>query len=442
MARLNVLLTGYEITDYLFKRTSSAALALDHDTIRGTADLEIWTGAGGTGTQLALTTDYTVSDEDTDLSTEAGISIYTKIAVINGTYHNVALYVSYKTIGDYDSVSSIEKIIADQYAFDAALIGFTGYSTSDKYLPEKIQIARSHAVGDLITSEPGNSPSAFAASRSTTNPTYPRYNPCIHRGDGDHDVTTTQVPQSVIDIFRAKDIVVGGYGGIACTVSGSVLTVIGPSNPIRDAYMAMLQNLGLVNRWKSSGESATYAASGPDWSYASRQYCVTILNVEYVISSISVGSNTITVVGTPPAGVNDFNIYPARIAGSTTSMRLRSLAGFVPIPAGDATLTVIPMAQLMDTFQGHRMTLYGQDITADSENPNVATLAFINPNTTKVYKTSGAPDVQMAVGSVRDFTTDGTNGPSRTSKNTSPRTIGTRMYTWLGVLNAVNWTTT
>ena len=67
MPRLDVLLTGYDITDEIIERTSSTALALGHDTIRGTADLEIWTGAGGTGTQLALTTDYTVSDEDTDL---------------------------------------------------------------------------------------------------------------------------------------------------------------------------------------------------------------------------------------------------------------------------------------------------------------------------------------------------------------------------------------
>lgn len=110
MARLNVLLTGYEITDYLFERTSSAALALDHDTIRGTADLEIWTGAGGTGTQLALTTDYTVSDEDADLSTEAGVSIYTKLAIVNGTYHNVDLYATYKTIGDYNSTTSVRLV--------------------------------------------------------------------------------------------------------------------------------------------------------------------------------------------------------------------------------------------------------------------------------------------------------------------------------------------
>lgn len=110
MPRLDILLTGHDTTDEIIERSSSTALALGHDTIRGTADLEIWTGAGGTGTQLALTTDYTVSDEDSDLSTEAGVSIYTKLAIVNGTYHNTPLYVSYKTIGDYGSSGTVRLI--------------------------------------------------------------------------------------------------------------------------------------------------------------------------------------------------------------------------------------------------------------------------------------------------------------------------------------------
>lgn len=107
MARLDVLLTGYDIIDEVINRASSTPVKLDHDTIRGNADLEIWTGASGTGTQLVLTTDYTVSDEDADLTAEAGIAIYTKIAIINGAYHNMSLYVTYKTIGDYASNQTI-----------------------------------------------------------------------------------------------------------------------------------------------------------------------------------------------------------------------------------------------------------------------------------------------------------------------------------------------
>lgn len=108
MARLDIYLAGYDVTDEVINRSSTSSLKLDHDTIRGTADIEIWTGAGGTGTQLALTTDYTVAGEDTRLSTAVGggISVYTTLAIVNGAYHSTPLYVSYKTVGDYASVSS------------------------------------------------------------------------------------------------------------------------------------------------------------------------------------------------------------------------------------------------------------------------------------------------------------------------------------------------
>ena len=164
MPRLDVLLTGYEITDEIIERTSSTALALGHDTIRGTADLEIWTGAGGTGTQLALTTDYTVSDEDTDLSTEAGVSIYTKLAIVNGTYHNVDLYVTYKTIGDYSSVSTVEKIITDNIirlvevsadytllAIDETVI-ITTADTITLTIPEGLPVGKSFKISRTVAS--------------------------------------------------------------------------------------------------------------------------------------------------------------------------------------------------------------------------------------------------------------------------------------------------
>ena len=171
MARLNVLLTGYDITDEVIERTSSTALALGHDTIRGTADLEIWTGAGGTGTQLALTTDYTVSDEDTDLSTEAGVSIYTKLAIVNGTYHNVDLYATYKTIGDYASAETVR-------AFDAEYTEVTGNYTvleTDRYLKITTASAITITIPDtmpdnwpLTFSRPISSANAVTAARSGT----------------------------------------------------------------------------------------------------------------------------------------------------------------------------------------------------------------------------------------------------------------------------------
>ena len=106
MARLNKNLSGTQIADEIINRTSSTSLGLDHDTIMKTG-FEIWTGAGGTGTQLTLTTDYTLGSEDSALSSEAGDTIYTKVAIVNGAYHSTNLYVTYKSVGDYVGVEDV-----------------------------------------------------------------------------------------------------------------------------------------------------------------------------------------------------------------------------------------------------------------------------------------------------------------------------------------------
>ncbi len=105
MARYNFLASGYAITDEIITRTSSTSLRIGHDLIKATG-FEIWTGAGKTGTQLTLTTDYTLTDEDTDYTTEVGSTIYTKIAIVNGAYHSTTLYLTYTTVGDYNSVEN------------------------------------------------------------------------------------------------------------------------------------------------------------------------------------------------------------------------------------------------------------------------------------------------------------------------------------------------
>lgn len=112
MARLNKLLTGHQITDEVINRTSSASLPLGHDTILQTG-VVVRTAAGGGGTLLALTTDYTLGSADSRLTTEAGQNVYTKLAVVNGAYQNMNLYVTYKTVGDYASVESVSAIASE-----------------------------------------------------------------------------------------------------------------------------------------------------------------------------------------------------------------------------------------------------------------------------------------------------------------------------------------
>jgi microcystin-dependent protein len=98
--KYNKNLAGVQITDELINRASSASARLAHDTILAST-VVVRTAPAGGGTLLALTTDYTLGSEDARLTTEAGGTVNTALAVVNGAFLNTALYVSYKTVGDY-----------------------------------------------------------------------------------------------------------------------------------------------------------------------------------------------------------------------------------------------------------------------------------------------------------------------------------------------------
>lgn len=106
MPRLDKVLAGTQITDEYINRSSSSALGLLHDAFLA-AGVVVRTAKSGGGTLLTLTTDYTLSAEDTRLTTETGATVYTKLAVVNGMYQNVALYVSYKCVVDYYRAADI-----------------------------------------------------------------------------------------------------------------------------------------------------------------------------------------------------------------------------------------------------------------------------------------------------------------------------------------------
>ena len=102
--------SGIAVADEIINRASSTAAALVHDTILDDSSIEIWTGAGGTGTQLTEGTDFDLADLDATLTAEAGSDIYLSLAIINGTYHSTDLYVSYKTVGDFNEAGDINAI--------------------------------------------------------------------------------------------------------------------------------------------------------------------------------------------------------------------------------------------------------------------------------------------------------------------------------------------
>lgn len=99
MDKLNYLNTGTLISDEAITVTGSAQY-LAHDCWN---NLELWTGEGGTGTQLTVDTDYTISGYD------AYNHGYNTVAVINAAYEDETLYATYESLGDYvdaDDVNS------------------------------------------------------------------------------------------------------------------------------------------------------------------------------------------------------------------------------------------------------------------------------------------------------------------------------------------------
>jgi hypothetical protein len=109
--KYNKNLAGVQITDELINRASSASVRLAHDTILAST-VVVRTAPAGGGTLLSLTTDYTLGSEDARLTTEAGGTVNTTLAIVNGARLNTNLYVTYKTVGDYAEAEDINGIIA------------------------------------------------------------------------------------------------------------------------------------------------------------------------------------------------------------------------------------------------------------------------------------------------------------------------------------------
>jgi microcystin-dependent protein len=123
--KYNKNLAGVQITDELINRASSASARLAHDTIL-TSTVVVRTAPAGGGTLLSLTTDYTLGSEDARLTTEAGGTVNTTIAIVNGAFLNTALYVTYKTVGDYAE--------AEDATPSGSILMFAGSTAPDNWL--------------------------------------------------------------------------------------------------------------------------------------------------------------------------------------------------------------------------------------------------------------------------------------------------------------------
>lgn len=90
-----------DIVDELKSNVGSDAFDLTHDRFFGTvALLRIWTGAGETGTQLILDTDYTMQGLDSDLTAEAIVQVWSQVKIENVTYQTGNLYFNYHAAAD------------------------------------------------------------------------------------------------------------------------------------------------------------------------------------------------------------------------------------------------------------------------------------------------------------------------------------------------------
>jgi hypothetical protein len=310
-----------------------------------------------------------------------------------------------------------------------AAYGLT-YDGTDAFIGEKLSIVSSKPIGSIVTSTIGLTPSTWTGSRNTSNPTGSIYNPIIPIHDANHDISTSQVPQSVIDVLNSNKIVVKNGSGtnvssFSATLASGVLTFT--STTENNAFLAMLQEAGMVNQWYASGEIATWADSGALWTGA-RQYSVTINGVNYAITGVNTVSRTITLATYPSDGAVTVECGPTRIAGSTTSARLRRVSGEAMVAGGDiSSLVGVGMART-DRMQGHRHL------------PLSPMTKYVGDTSLVVSGGSAYGTPVLSSATTGDPTTDTVNGTTRTGKTTDPRTFGIGIYIHLGILLATTWT--
>lgn len=129
--KINLNLSGTSFTDELHSNVGASDFMLNHDWFMNDTgeELIIRTTSGGGGTLLIENTDYTISNQDTYLSTEASVNVYSTVQITNAAYQTGNLYFSGKYVADsVDAEDNIETIV------DVSTTGTIGYD----YLPVEL----------------------------------------------------------------------------------------------------------------------------------------------------------------------------------------------------------------------------------------------------------------------------------------------------------------
>lgn len=103
-----------EITDELYSSVGADAFKLGDvkRAFKGSTDVVIRTASGGGGDLLIEGVDYNIVNEDFEYTELCGYHVYTGIQILTVGYQSVDLYISYKCVGSYTTVASLNALFA------------------------------------------------------------------------------------------------------------------------------------------------------------------------------------------------------------------------------------------------------------------------------------------------------------------------------------------
>ena len=318
------------------------------------------------------------------------------------------------TLENLDALGSAD--LGTVLAFEASELG-VAYESTDYYTHSKHAIAYGKKTGELLMLQDRRDPVTWAEALSTANPTYPEYFPVVPRYDGNHDITTAQAPLLVAELID-KVITVGSTTTFSGTLVSGVIVL--PATTDNDHLLIALIEAAMVLRWYDSGQDADFATLGGLYT-GTGQYCLQISGTNYAITGVDAVAREIDIASPPADGAVDFTVPQYGVPGSTTSIRLRQLSGFVPVACGDYDGEILEGLARMDRIQKFRVVApntwaYGGGVGIGR---------FITEGTV-------AYDLQLA--------SDGKGTPRITGKTTDPRGYGVAVYTWARTLLARDWT--
>jgi len=272
----------------------------------------------------------------------------------------------------------------------------------DSHQLVKAIIGLSHSVGETVWNDLKKTPS--------------EYFPAVPRNI-DQDIDAAMYPLLVAE-YRAEKADILGTTDFSCTVSGSDVTF--PATAAGIAATALIVNDAIVSGWLNGGEDAGDDVA--DWATVSTRRCLNVAGTDYAIIGGVSATRVFTLSSAPPAGTQTVFIPTYRIPGSTTTVRLHKLTGFVGVVAGDAKGEVVAGWRKMDRGQGHR---HDAQYAVAFTNQSFAA----GSNAIVLQGAASSPDTEFAY----SITTDTINGTPRTGRTTDPRTIGQYAYTWAAV---------